>query len=325
MTLPGKQLSVVVIGRNEGERLTQCLESVLAATGDWAPEVIYVDSDSTDDSVRRALASGAAVVRLHEGRMTAARGRNAGWRTASTDLILFVDGDCVLQRGFLERAMSQFQDPSVGVVWGVLEEEHQDHSLYQRAIALDWIYPQGDSEFCGGNALMRRSALEAVGGFDESLAAGEEPDLCTRMRAAGHRIVHIDTPMVLHDSRIASWRQYWRRAVRSGEAYAAVRRKLATQGFWGDIASRNYWRGSLYVALAVSACVASLFYRSFLPVAVILIGWLLLAWRTSWRARWKSADPWTRFLYGLHSHFVYLPLLIGQARYDLRVWRQVHQ
>jgi GT2 family glycosyltransferase len=325
--LASNAVSVVVIGRNEGKRLTYCLRSVFTAEPGVA-EVLYVDSASWDNSVQRAAVAGASVICLRGGRMTAARGRNAGWRAATSPFVLFVDGDCVLQPGFLQPALRLLkQDSSIAVVWGVLREEHPEASLYQRAMSLDWVYPEGDSDFCGGNALMRRSVLEATGGFDEELSAGEEPELCARIRAQGHRIVHIEAPMVLHDLGISSWKQYWNRAVRSGEAYAEVSRKLAERAgirFWEAKTRRNYWQGGLYIALAIAALIASLWLWSPWPGAGVLAAWLALSIRTAWRARWKSDNPWTRLLYGVHSHFVYLPLLFGQARYHLRALKQVH-
>ena len=108
-TLPGSnpRVSVVVIGRNEGGRLTRCLESVRRAEGGvGGVELIYVDSDSSDDSRERAARAGATVLRVRPARPCAAIGRNAGWRAASGDFVLFLDGDTVLHPDFLPRALA---------------------------------------------------------------------------------------------------------------------------------------------------------------------------------------------------------------------------
>ena len=97
---------VVVIGRNEGERLRACLLSVMH-TG----PVVYVDSDSTDDSVRMARGLGAEVMALDlTVSFTAARARNAGFKRLmelAPDLsyVQFVDGDCEVVAGWLAIAM----------------------------------------------------------------------------------------------------------------------------------------------------------------------------------------------------------------------------
>ena len=72
-------LAVVIIGRNEGERLVRCLESVRTMADPGGPvEVIYVDSASTDGSPQRAAALGAQVLTVRPERPSAALGRNAG-------------------------------------------------------------------------------------------------------------------------------------------------------------------------------------------------------------------------------------------------------
>ncbi len=155
-------LSVVVIGRNEGERLARCLESVRAMTDPGGPvELIYVDSASTDGSPERAAALGATVMTVRPERPSAALGRNAGWRVAQAPLVLFLDGDTILHPRFVADSLPEFQNPPVTVVWGHRREIHPEASLYNRVLDLDWIYPPGPSEFCGGDALMRREPLEA--------------------------------------------------------------------------------------------------------------------------------------------------------------------
>ena len=103
---------------------------------------------------------------------------------------------------------------------GIGERFHPEHSLYNRVLDLDWIYAPGDTDYCGGDVLMRRCALEQVDGFDPTLIAGEEPELCRRLRHCGYRILHIDSPMTGHDLNITRFSQYWRRALRAGHAYA---------------------------------------------------------------------------------------------------------
>src|SRR5580704_4449174 len=112
-------VSVVVIGRNEGDRLSACLQSVRAARQmPERTELIYVDSNSTDGSPDRAASFGAKVIVLGSGKLSAARARNAGWRLATAPFILFLDGDTILDPDFVHRARKEFADPSVAVVWG---------------------------------------------------------------------------------------------------------------------------------------------------------------------------------------------------------------
>lgn len=312
-------VSVVVIGRNEGSRLEQCLRSVAAIRNPGgAVEVLYVDSQSTDGSPLRARALGAKVLRVEPARPCAAVGRNAGWKAARAPYVLFLDGDTVLHPDFVRRALCAFHDPTVAVVWGHRRERHPETSLYQRALDLDWIYPPGPSEFCGGDALFRRDVLERTGGFDEGLIAGEEPELCRRIRATGATILHVDLPMTLHDLGIDRGAQWWRRAFRAGHAYEEVSDRFrGTEIPLWERESRHHWRhGSLIAALLASVPIA-LACRAPAVALAAFAGFAALVLRSAWRARWKSRSIATLALYGLHSQLQHLPIVCGQLAYRI--------
>ncbi len=217
------RLGVVVIGRNEGERLRTCLASLRSS----GVPVVYVDSGSTDDSVTLARSLGATTVELDPGTpFSAARARNAGFeRLASLcpgiALVQFVDGDCEVVAGWLERGVRELEsDPSLAVVYGRRRERHPERSIYNRVADVDWNLPVGPSDSCGGDVMMRADAFRAVRGFDPRLIAGEEPELCARLCAHGWRIVRVDAEMTLHDVAMTRFRQWWIRTVRTGHAYA---------------------------------------------------------------------------------------------------------
>ena len=312
---PVPTLSVVVIGRNEGERLSACLRSVCSAKhADYTLELIYVDSDSTDDSVERAEQLGARVIKVKPERPSAATGRNAGWHAATGDFVLFLDGDTVLDSHFLPKALSALeQAPDIAAVWGHRRESRPQDSLYNRVLDLDWIYPPGDTAFCGGDALFRRVVLLESGGFDATLIAGEEPELCARLRARGYRIHHVDAPMTQHDLAITHWRQYWRRAERAGHAYAEISARFADRddGLWQTDARRNLLHGSGLIAAMVLMLTLLVQGQFWLAAAGFMLALAMLA-RTAWRARWKCGAPVTLLLYAAHSHLQQIPILWGQ-------------
>ena len=68
--------------------------------------------------------------------------------------------------------------------------------------------------------MMRIAALTAVGGYREKLIAGEEPELCVRLRATGQKIWRLNQEMTLHDAAIVHFSQWWQRQLRSGYAFA---------------------------------------------------------------------------------------------------------
>jgi GT2 family glycosyltransferase len=218
------RVAVIVIGRNEGARLEACLA---AMPGDIAA-LIYVDSGSTDGSVAAARAAGAHVVELDPTiPFTAARARNAGVAALTgagiaLEYLQFIDGDCTLDPDWLATAVA-FLDatPAVAVVSGRLRERHPEASVYNRLCDREWTTPIGQAQACGGIAMMRRAAFEAAGGFRDDLIAGEEPELCVRLRAAGWQVWRIDAEMALHDAAMTRFGQWWKRARRGGYAAAA--------------------------------------------------------------------------------------------------------
>jgi cellulose synthase/poly-beta-1,6-N-acetylglucosamine synthase-like glycosyltransferase len=316
-------LSVVVIGRNEGERLERCLKSVVAMHPvGGAIELIYVDSASTDSSIERASALGAKVIRIAPLRPTAAAGRNAGWKAASAPVVLFLDGDTVLEPNFVSDSLHRFNDPRIAVVWGHRREINPRASIFNRVFDLDWIYPIEFSEFCGGDALIRRSVLEEIGGYDERVIAAEDTEMCLRIRSLGYTLLHVDRAMVGHDLAMTQWSQYWRRSVRTGHGMAeiAARSRHTRFPLWQRESRRNIVQGSGILMLMVAAPVLSIICRSVIPAGVAVAIVLALAVRTAYRAKWKCPDLSTLLLYGVHSHLQHVPILCGQLKYKLDSW-----
>lgn len=234
-------VGVVAIGRNEGERLKKCLDSV---TG-LVDRVVYVDSGSTDGSVALARARGVAIVEL-DMRMpfTAARARNEGFRRlreidTGLAFVQFVDGDCEIVTGWLEGAVAFLEEHhEVAVACGRRRERNPDRSIYNMLCDIEWDTPVGEVRACGGDAMIRADALEKVGMYREDLIAGEEPELCVRLRAAGWGIWRLAEEMTLHDAAITRMGQWWKRSLRNGYAFA--------EGFYlhGAYPERHYTRES---------------------------------------------------------------------------------
>jgi cellulose synthase/poly-beta-1,6-N-acetylglucosamine synthase-like glycosyltransferase len=320
---------VVVIGRNEGLRLRQCLASVQGA--DWRGlehEVIYVDSHSSDGSPGLARHLGARVLGLGDAAPCAAAGRNLGWRAARAPWVLFLDGDTVLHPDFVPRALPWLQaDPGCVAVWGHRRETNPAQSLYTRVLDLDWVFAPGRSDYFGGDALVRRQALADAGGFDDALVAGEEPELCRRLRARGGHIEHIDAPMTGHDLAVTGWRAWWTRAERAGLAYAQVAARYADTAdpLWRREARRNRWHAGVLMALPPLLLALAAWWPG---VAAGLVVALAALWaRSAWRCRWKCPQqPALAWAYAAHSHLQQLPILAGQWRwYRLQRTRRVPQ
>ena len=314
-------VSVVIIGRNEGARLQRCIASVQQAHWGALPhDIWYVDSRSSDDSLATAQALGAHTLVLPAGPMCAAKARNLGWQAAAGRFILFLDGDTELHADFVQHALLALQDSSLCAAWGHRRESHPQQSLYTRVLDLDWIYPAGITPYFGGDVLVRRSALAQVGGFDATLNAGEEPELCARLRARGWKILHLDVPMTRHDLAVRSFKAYARRCYRSGIAYAEVSHRMQSLGdpLWQHEARRDLVHGLLYLTSPLWLLLAWLLQP--LAAAVLAALGLALWLRSAWRCRARADGHVLLALqYALHSHLQKIPACLGQL-----AWKRAH-
>lgn len=310
-------LGCVAIGRNEGERLVRCLSSLIPATG----AIVYVDSGSSDGSAERARAMGVVVVALDMSvPFTAARARNAGFealRAAHPDveLVQFVDGDCEVVDGWLARASARLRErPELAVVCGRRRERHPERSVYNRLCDIEWDTPVGDADACGGDAMMRASAFTEVGGFNADLIAGEEPELCVRLRRAGHLIERLDAEMTLHDADMTRFSQWWRRAVRAGHAYAegAHLHGASPERHWAREARRIWLWGALVPGVALGGALPTLGAST-----LLLWGYPLSAARVYRHTRARGRTPTEAALCGVFTTLGKFAELQGTVRFHL--------
>jgi len=216
-------VGAVAIGKNEGERLKGCLRSLRRHVS----HLVYVDSGSADGSVEFARSMGVEVVELDPNiPFTAARARNAGVERLSSfapgvKYAQLIDGDCELINGWTDKAVGFLEKhPDYAAAAGRLRERFPGASIYNFLCDVEWNTPIGDANACGGIAMMRVEAFDAVGGFMPDLIAGEEPELCVRLRRDGWKIRRLDADMALHDVAMSRFSQWWKRATRAGHAYA---------------------------------------------------------------------------------------------------------
>jgi glycosyltransferase involved in cell wall biosynthesis len=219
------KIGVVVIGRNEGDRLIRSLDSVV----NESRSIVYVDSGSTDQSCEAARERGVAVVQLDMSvPFTAARARNAGfaWLRGENDIqyVQFIDGDCEVVEGWIEAATQMLEThPKVVAVCGWRRERYPDRSIFNRICDVEWrMGTVGSTQNFGGDVMIRAAALAAVDGYDDTVIAAEDDELSVRLRQNQGEILRIDRQSTLHDADMHSGSQWWKRAKRCGYAYALV-------------------------------------------------------------------------------------------------------
>lgn len=312
---PAPDLGAVAIGRNEGDRLIACLDSLVGRVA----RVVYVDSGSTDGSVSEARARGVEVVELDTAvPFTAARARNAGLDRLlelepAVRFVQFVDGDCQVVDGWLDRARSELEArPELAVACGRRRERFPEATLYNLLADLEWDTPVGDAESCGGDAMMRVEALNAVGRYDPTLIAGEEPDLCLRLRLEGWKVARLDAEMTRHDLAMTRFDQWWRRHLRAGHAYAEGAARH------GSKPGRPWVRQTLSNAawgLGIPIACLGLAWPTGGLSLLGLLGYPLIAARAARRMRKRGAALGHSVLFGVSCLASKFPQAIGMLTY----------
>jgi mycofactocin system glycosyltransferase len=225
-TAPGAaDVTVVIPVRDRYGELARCLEGLREAAallGDSAPAVVVIDDCSAHPEAIAAIASGggARVIRRPvNGGPGAAR--NTGLAAVSTELVAFLDSDCVPAPGWLDWLLVHFADPAVGAVaprivpheagssW--LARYEGASSTLDRGARPSTVRPGARVSYVPGAALVvRRSAAGA--GFTEHMFVGEDVDFVWRMAAAGWRVRYEPAAVMGHDHRVRLRAWFSRRA-----------------------------------------------------------------------------------------------------------------
>jgi glycosyltransferase involved in cell wall biosynthesis len=311
-------IGVVAIGRNEGQRLIGCLTSVQSATAN----IVYVDSGSTDGSVTAAEKIGACVVKLDLSQpFTAARARNEGFATLKAlrpdiRFVQFVDGDCTLAQLWIEKALAFMeQRADVAIVCGRRRERYPEASIYNRLLDDEWNTPVGEATACGGDALVQVQAFTRIGGFRPSLIAGEEPELCLRLRENGWKIWRLNEEMTQHDAAMYTFTQWWIRSVRSGYGLAEVSRLhwSSARPIWRrEVARAVFWAGIFPLVVGAGALIHPF-------VLWATLAYPLQLFRVGIRRGAASSENWWYAILSVPAKFAELQ---GILKFYWRNWRQ---
>jgi GT2 family glycosyltransferase len=325
-------VGVVVIGRNEGERLRRCLRSLL---DQGAGPIVYVDSGSADDSVAFSRSLGVIVVNLDTSiPFTMARGRNAGFeelsrRHPALRWVQFVDGDCEVRPDWIARARAAITARAdVAAICGRRRERHPEASIYNRLADMEWNAPTGEVDECGGDVLFRCPVFLELGGFNPRMIAGEEPELSVRVRDRGYKIMRIEAEMTLHDAAMSRFSQWWTRATRGGHAFAEG---MALHGRGPSHHNVRQTLSALAYGMALPALFggALVFAASgigFGPLtagvlALVPAAYLRAAYGAYRQRRGRGDSPRHAALYGAFCMLGKVPESIGVATYWVNRWR----
>jgi mycofactocin system glycosyltransferase len=246
------EVTVVIPVKDRTDGLARLLAALRADPGTAGCAVVVVDDGSAEPSAVAEVAAGARLLRHEQARGPAAA-RNAGLRVAGTDLVAFLDSDCVPVAGWLERLAGHLVDPRVGLVAPRITALPASTSSWvaryeSLSSALDMgptaarVAPLTAVSYVPSAALLaRRAALGA--GFDESMPVAEDVDLVWRLAGAGWRVRYEPAAQVAHDHRVEAGDWLRRRAFygtgaallaeRHGAAVAPVVISPWSAGAWG--------------------------------------------------------------------------------------------
>ncbi len=239
----------VVVAYGRADRLGPALDSIAVACREVAAETVVVLGPNDPDDVVRAR--DARVMRPAAGTShTPGANRNLGAAGASAPYLCFADGDVELEPAFVTRAIARLEEaPALGGVGGRIHERQWEGDRLVREIEDSYRSGRGGPvEMLATAWIARRSAFEAVGGFDARLPAEEDMDLCVRLAAAGHPVEAHDLRAAYHDCPPRpSWAEFarrWNSGLYAGQGIL-LRTSLGTPHF-----ARHLWRQRLFLAAA---------------------------------------------------------------------------
>jgi GT2 family glycosyltransferase len=318
------KLGIVIEGFNEGDKFKRCLESL----ENQNCLVVYVDSGSTDGSLELARAHKLSIVNLDVSitPFNCARARNAGFDRLfeldpSIEYVQFIDADCEMDIAWLQYAEQCFEtDDTLGVICGRLREKYRNLSIYARLCDMEWDTAVGDVDACGGIAMMRASIFKSVGGFNVNLRAGEEIELCSRIKESGYRIVRVKEEMGLHDASIVNFSQWAGRISKYGFATAeSISRGLGDRQKHRYVFRALLWAGVMPV-IALSGLVIGFWDTIFLIVPILVVClYVVLVLRIYTRRRKHGDEVSDSWFYAFFCIVGKWPELRGMMRF----WRTI--
>lgn len=211
----------MIPARNAAATIERCLHSVVPfLRGEAVQEIILVDDGSDDLTAELASAIPGITVLTGDGRGAGAA-RNIGWRAARSPLVWFIDADCVAEPDALALLLPSFEDPNVcgagGSYANLLPDSLLATLIHEEIVARHRQMPSRVNFLATFNVVYRRTALEAVGGFDPHFRKAQDAELAYRIIEDGHALDFDIRSRVGHHHPTSMW---------------IYLKTQASQGFW---------------------------------------------------------------------------------------------
>lgn len=212
-------LSFIVIGHNEGWKISECISGIIATVkhSDLSEyEIIYVDSNSSDDSIARAKTFNEVIIIKLIADYNPAIARNVGFSKSCGNVLFFVDGDMILQPEFLEKVYSKEKGLIADFVSGnwINHFYNTDGILIDNAIFKS-LSKDSIEKVTGGLFLINRSVYEIVGGMDPRFRKSQDIDLGLRLARKGIYLLRKKDIAAIHNTvsythKSRTWKEMWK-------------------------------------------------------------------------------------------------------------------
>jgi glycosyltransferase involved in cell wall biosynthesis len=221
-------LTIVIPAFNEQDNIVRCVTSVRQhVPSGLSAQVVVVDNNSTDATAALARRAGATVVQ--SAALTIGGVRNDGVEAATGDLLMFLDADCVLTaqwHGRISEALETFQARNGSALGShPIPPTGEDVFLWRH-----WFVPlfqqDGTSHIGSGHLICRRADFIKIGGFDATLVASEDVDLCHRLQKARGPLLLDRALTVEHYGYPRTWSAFFRRERWHGRGDVVTLRSL---------------------------------------------------------------------------------------------------
>ena len=313
------RVSIIIPAYNVEKNIGACLDALLVQATRDEHEILVVDDGSRDAT--RAVAEARGVRVIAQENRGAAAARNVGAQGARGDILLFIDGDCVPERNWVQAMLAPFADPEIVGTCGM--KQTRQRGIVPRFIQMEFDY-RYDSErkrryidfVDSGTAAYRRAIFLENGGFDARLSDAEDVDLSYRLSERGYRMAFAENAVVFDphpESLIEYLRRKFEYAFWRAQVYARYPHKLASDS---RTPQTQKVQGAL-VSLFASSLVAAIIWRDALWLTGLIVAAFLLM-TLPFAARYFKRDPTGAILSPL---FTALSAFVGSLGLGLGILR----
>jgi cellulose synthase/poly-beta-1,6-N-acetylglucosamine synthase-like glycosyltransferase len=283
------KVTIIVATLNSEKTIDECLKAIFDLNYPAGSlEVIVVDGCSRDETVKIAEKYPVKVV---SSPLNAPAAYNYAMKIAGNDLLGFIDADAKVEKEWLNKLITHLDDPRVAGVSGGIETWNTENA-WARSIGYDIKNRYARlgkyvARVATMNLLLKKSVIEAAGGFDENLPAQYDTDFGFRITAMGYKIVFEPAAMCYHFNR-STVGAYFRQQLQYGKNTVKLYLKHSKLARGDEITDLGmnvqpflFLAVIVFFILGLPEMLRPLWYASALILALLLVYYVFSAVRLS--------------------------------------------